>query len=131
MTPRLILAACLEVMDRPWQWGAADCCTAACDVFQRLHGIDPMVPLRGRYSSRLGAARLIARHGGWLAMGDALAARAGLVVTDGRPGDLGLIDAGGGVLALGVCTAPGVWAGKSEAGMATVRSVRRAWSCPR
>ena len=125
---RLILAACLDLMDRPWQWGVADCCTAACDVFARLHGIDPMAPLRGRYSTRLGAGRLIARHGGWQAMGDALAARSGLVVMEeGRPGDLGLIDAGGGTLALGICTAPGVWAGKSESGMATVYGARRAW----
>ena len=124
------MTVCLEVMDRPWQWGAADCCTAACDVFQRLHGIDPMEPLRGRYISRVGAMRLVALDGGWLAMGDKLAARSGLVDSDGREGDIGIIRTGD-QLALGICTSPGIWAAKSETGLSTVPDFVRAWSCPR
>jgi hypothetical protein len=119
------MAVCMEVMDRPWEWGAADCCTAACDVFLRLYGVDPMAPLRGRYSTRLGAMRLIAREGGMLAMAEGLAARAGLVASDGRAGDIGVV-AFGGQLALGICTGP-VWQGKSERGMAPVHQFVRAW----
>jgi len=120
------MAVCLDVMDRPWRWGAADCCTAACDVFLRVHGVDPMEPLRGRYSTRLGAMRHIAQEGGFLAMGNRLADRAGLVrVDDARPGDIGVIRDGSGVLALGICTEAG-WVGKSERGLASAQMVR-AW----
>jgi hypothetical protein len=120
-----VMAVAMDVMDRPWQWGAADCCTAACDVFLRLHGIDPMEPLRGRYSSRLGALRLIAQEGGFLAMGDRLAARAGLVECEGAAGDIGVIRDATGVLALGIRTESG-WVGKTERGLATAQMMR-AW----
>ena len=123
-----VMAVCLDVMDRPWRWGAADCCTAACDVFLRLHGVDPMAPLRGRYSSRVGALRMIALEGGWQAMAQGLADRAGLVASGGRAGDIGLIRVGD-TLALGICTEVG-WVGKSEQGLASSEMVR-AWSCPR
>ena len=122
------MAVCADVMDRPWQWGVADCCTAACDVFVRLHGLDPMQPLRGRYSTEMGAARHIARAGGWLAMGDALAARAALVLTSAPvAGDIGVIRDAAGRLALGICVGDGMWAGKTERGFATVSKFLRAW----
>ena len=121
-----VIAVCMEVMDRPWQWGAADCCTAACDVFLRLHGVDPMEPLRGRYSTRLGAMRLIAQEGGFLAMGARLAARAGLAEVSGAPGDIGVVRDGLGRLALGIRTESG-WVGKTERGFATVPGAVRAW----
>lgn len=120
------MAVCMDVMDRPWQWGAADCCTAACDVFLRLHGIDPMAPLRGRYDSRVGALRAIAQEGGWERMAQGLADRAGLVQSDGQPGDIGLIWTGN-MMALAVCIEGGAWAGKSETGMATVPECVRCW----
>lgn len=122
-----VMALCMDVMDRPWRWGAADCCTAACDVFLRMHGVDPMRSLRGRYSTRLGAMRHIMRAGGWLAMGDDLAARAGLVhVQTGQPGDIGIIRDACGVLALGICTERG-WAGKNDTGMSLGVKEMRAW----
>ena len=124
-----VLAVALEVMDRPWCWGEADCCTAACDVFARLHGVDPMAPLRGRYHSGARAARLIAQWGGWLAMGDGLAERAGLVrVACGQPGDIGIIRDAQGALALGIRTERG-WAGKTRQGMALGHMEMRAWTC--
>ena len=124
-----VLAAALEVMDRPWRWGGADCCTAACDVFAALHGIDPMLPLRGRYASRAGALRLIAAWGGWLAMGDGLAERAGLVRADhGQPGDIGIIRDARGALALGICTERG-WAGKNNSGLSLGLQPIRIWTC--
>ena len=123
-----VMGVCMEVMDRPWQWGAADCCTAACDVFLRLYGIDPMTPLRGRYSSRVGALRMIAQEGGWLKMTDSLAARSGLVhVPSEDPGNIGIVRTAEGDLALGICVSPSVWVGKSERGLATVPKVLRIW----
>lgn len=122
-----VFRVALDIMDRPWDWGAADCCTAACDVFARLHGIDPMLPLRGRYSTRMGALRHIACWGGWLAMGSKLATQSGLVrVSIGMPGDIGIIRDAKGVLALGIRTEMG-WAGKTDTGLAIVPQVVRVW----
>lgn len=124
-----VMAVCLDVMDRPWCWGAADCCTAACDVFLRLHGVDPMHPLRGRYNTRVGALRAISRRGGWEVMVRDLTAQAGLIPSDGKPGDLGLIQVGD-IMAMGICVEGGVWAGKSQSGLATVPECVRSWQCP-
>lgn len=119
-----------EVMDGPFVWGRSDCCTAACDVFAGLHGVDPMAPLRGRYASRFSALRLIRDWGGWLTMADRLAALAGLVAVDeftpAKAGDLGLARVGGD-LALVIGIENGLWAGKGEHGVVAVREVMRAW----
>lgn len=119
------MAVCMDVMDRPWQWGVADCCTSACDVFQRLHGVDPMQDLRGAYSSRTGAVRAIAARGGWHQMAGDLAAAAGLSDGVGGAGEIGLIVSDGN-LCLGVSTGK-VWVGKSLTGLATVPDCVRSW----
>ena len=119
------MQTCLEAMARPWEWGAADCCTAACDVFMRLHDIDPMEPLRGRYDTRLGAMRLIAQEGGMIAMATRLAGCAGLQPGSAAAGEIGVIVTQG-QLALGIglgCA----WVGKSKTGMATVPECVRSW----
>lgn len=125
----MILPVALDIMDRDWEWGVADCCTAASDVFRRLHGVDPMAPLRGRYASQRSAWRLIRKHGGWDAMTAELAARAGLSEGVGAPGEIGLAQMIEGTHALVICVAPGRWAGKSETGLRTVpaAAVGRSW----
>lgn len=123
----MILPHVIEVMDRRWKWGEADCCTAACDVFQRLTGIDPMAPLRGRYDSWDSAHALIKEMGGFEAMTDTLAAEAGLVQSDGRPGDIGVVFGQANGFALGICLKPGAWAGKSISGFRTLPGFLRCW----
>ena len=120
------MAVALSVMDRPWAWGEADCCTAACDVFGLLHGIDPMASLRGRYRSQMGAARIIAKAGGFVAMAEGLAQAARLGPSFGEPGDIGVAKMTDGH-ALVICVAPGQWAGKTVTGMTTVQDVVRCW----
>ena len=110
-----VMEVALDVMDRPWQWGEADCCTSACDVFLRLHGVDPMAHLRGTYHTKTAALRLIAKFGGFQAMAHALAERAGLVPTEPRPGALGATSE-----SLVICARPCVWLGKTEHGLGTV-----------
>ncbi|MBB4207289.1 DUF6950 family protein [Roseinatronobacter bogoriensis] len=122
-----VMAICMEVMDRPWHWGVADCCTAACDVFARLHGVDPMARLRGRYSTRLGALRLITQGGGFERFIATECRIAGLIASSGAVGDVGVVRDGSGALALGVCTERG-WVAKSERGLVAAR-MERAWSC--
>lgn len=123
----MILAAALDVMDRPWKWGEADCCTAACDVFDRLYGIDPMASLRGRYTSRREAYRIVREMGGFEAMTQTLADKAGLREGNGEPGEIGIIFGQMDGFALGICLAPGSWAGKTPTGLATLPAALRSW----
>ena len=122
-----VMATCMEVMDRPWEWGAADCCTAACDVFLRLYGVDPMAQFRGRYSSRVGALRIIAQAGGFIDLAQGFARSSGLVASDGRVGDFGVILTGD-EMAFGIRTEFG-WVGKSEGGLAVVSNFKGSWAC--
>jgi len=110
-----VMEIALDVMDRPWQWGAADCCTATCDVFLRLHGIDPMRTLRGTYATKREALKIIASFGGFGSMVEALARETGLVETDARPGAIGAT-----AESLVICARPRVWLGKTEHGLTTV-----------
>jgi hypothetical protein len=112
------MEAALEVMDAPWRWGHVDCCTAACDVFYRLYGIDPMRSVRGTYATRGGAARLIASYGGMKAMAATLAEKEGLVLCEPRAGAIGVTEK-----SLVVCVSDRTWIGKTETGFSTLRHV--------
>lgn len=124
------MAAVVDVMAGPWVWGQSDCCAAACDVFARLWGIDPMAPLRGRYASRRAAWRLVRAAGGWLALAPDLAARAGLVDGTGAPGEIGLLRQPTGYL-LGVSVGHGQWAARIDGGFATTDCAELAWTVRR
>jgi len=119
----------IAVMARRWEWGAADCCTAACDVFARLHGVDPMAPLRGLYGTKAEAEAMIAREGGLDALAVRLAALSGLRLSEGRAGDIGVSGPGvaSGGRCLMICTGRG-WAAKSPAGFVIVPRAEMAWS---
>jgi hypothetical protein len=120
------MAAAMDIMDRPFAWGCADCCTAACDVLAALFGVDPMARYRGRYSNRREAMAIIAAAGGWLPFAECAAEAAGLApADDSHPGDIGVT--AGPRRSLAVCVAPGAWAAKSPLGLALVAKVERAW----
>lgn len=119
VTPDAVRAAALEIMARRWVWGVSDCSAAACDVFARLHGVDPLAPLRGRY--RTAAEARAAQGPDWAVVCRGLAARAGLVEGAEVPGALGLIRHAEG-LALAVCIRPGLWAAKTLGGVAEVQA---------
>ena len=125
-----VMVVVAEVMLRRWKWGEADCCTSACDVFLRLHGVDPMKPLRGACASREEAERVIGAYGGMLAMAERLTAAAGLVRTDApQPGDLGLTAERPEGQALCICVSPDRWAAKTARGFAVVDAAEGAWTC--
>lgn len=126
VTQAAAMAAVVEVMSRRWQWGIADCCTAASDVFERLHGVDPMVGLRGRYVGRSAAEAIIDRHGGWVALTVEMAAAAGLVRGRGGAGEIGLSGPFGG-RCLMIAVAPGRWAAKTTAGFVIRSDAVRMW----
>ncbi len=131
VSPSAVMAEVERVMSARWQWGAADCCTSACDVFAALHGIDPMAQVRGAYDDAVSAARLIRDWGGFAAMAEALARTARNSVSNGQTGDIGLSapgDAGGpDGRAMLVCIEPGAWAGKSELGYTVLPNAERCW----
>jgi hypothetical protein len=108
-----VMEVALDVMDRPWEWGEADCCTSACEVFLRIHGVDPMAHLRGTYKTKTGAMRMIASFGGFVPMVRALAAKAGLVESAAVPGAIGATQD-----SLVICARPCVWLGKTPHGLA-------------
>jgi hypothetical protein len=57
-------ALCADRQDTPFTWGVHDCCMWAADAVQALQGWDPAQEWRGTYATALGAARLLADHGG-------------------------------------------------------------------
>lgn len=119
----------MAVMDRPWDWGTADCCASACDVFQRLHGIDPMAPLRGRYKTKVEAEAMMAAYGGLDVLAARLAVASMLRDSDGREGDIGVsgprVASGGRCLMIHVGAG---WAAKTSRGFAVLQRAERAWS---
>lgn len=131
IAPGVVVAAVERAMDRPWSWGTADCCAAACDVFAGLWGVDPLVPIRGGYCDRRTAVRLVRDGGGFVAMAERLAHVAGLVTGCGVPGAIGLSAAGVAEgperRALLVCIGPGAWAVKTRSGWAVLPAAERCW----
>lgn len=135
VTSKAVLVVVEDVMLRPWAWGVADCCAAACDVIARLHGVDPMAPLRGAYASGPNALQVIEDQGGMVGMVRRLAGAAGFVqmpVGQARPGDLGLTRSRPEGRALCVCVGPDAWAAKTLRGYALLDAADFAWTpCPR
>ena len=103
----------------PVRPGLADCCSAPCDAFRALHGVDPMAPLRGTYDDWPEARARVRQMGGWRRMFATLARRAGLVAGQGAPGEIGLI-ALPGHRHLGLCVGGDWWAIRVDGGVQTV-----------
>jgi hypothetical protein len=111
------MAAAERAMLRPFAWGAADCCTAACGAFADLHGFDPMADWRGYRTARealrnlgpdpVGTIRMTLERAG-LTRGCAIGGF-GLTEYDGRPSLL-------------LCVGPDLWAGKTLNGLALLRA---------
>lgn len=118
----------LPIFARPFAWGWADCCMSASDAFRAVHGVDPMLGIRGTYDSLRGALRVIRSRGGFEVMAHDQAAFVALVPGRGEPGELGLVadvpDTGFG---LAFCGAPGVWWMKSQTGLVSVGRVAASW----
>lgn len=49
--------------ERPFEWGDFDCCLFAADCVQAMTGEDPAADFRGRYKTKLGAAKALKRIG--------------------------------------------------------------------
>ena len=129
MTRAQVEAAVINAYARPFRWGSADCCVAACDAFLALWGVDPLAPWRDRYASRVEALRLIRTLGGWRRAARTMVDRAGLVAGTGALGELGMIRAGAGA-ALAIGFGDDVWAARIDGGLQTVRGALDSWGVP-
>lgn len=126
MTPDRVMAEVEAVMAPLFEYGACDCASAACDVYQRLWGVDLLAPWRG-YAGARSALRLIRSEGGAAMLAEKLAHRNAL-----QPGHaiggLALSLAGPrGRRSLLICIQPGLWAGKSIRGFSLLRAADRGW----
>lgn len=125
VTPDRVMAEVECVMSRPFAWGPCDCCTAACDVFLGLWGVDPMAALRGRYTGATGAARVLWQNGGLAAWAARVARREGLLPGHATGGfGLSVVQDRPSLL---ICIEPGLWAGKSLHGFALLRAAEMGW----
>lgn len=115
VTPDAATEAALDAMAGPFEWGGRDCCLAASQAFDLLHGADPMAGLHHQYHDRRGAVALIRSSGGFNALCRVQALRAGLLPSVQVPGAIGIIRAGRWRV-LGLCITPGFWAAKAPQG---------------
>ncbi|AYA63832.1 DUF6950 family protein [Alteromonas sp. RKMC-009] len=103
---------------QPFEWGVNDCCLFAADAVLAITGEDPAIQFRNRYSTRLGAARVL-KNEGHDNIESAITAMLGEPVPrlSVRRGDVVLVDLNGDMTAgimFGQVLAPG------EQGIATV-----------
>jgi len=61
--PEVLHAEIEAARDKPFVWGACDCCLWAADVVKALTGMDYAAEFRGRYSTARGAVRALKRYG--------------------------------------------------------------------
>jgi hypothetical protein len=110
----------------------ADCAMWVADWIEAATGTDPAADLRGTYASAFGAARQIARWGGYETMWRTHMALAGFVTTRApQEGDVGVVlDAAGNTVS--AIRFDDKWAAKSEGGI-VVEDFRMlvAWSLKR
>lgn len=91
------LDAVLRDNNRPFQWGVNDCALRACDVVLAITGTDVAAEFRGRYTTRVGATRVMRRlYGGNLErVAEKIAAAHGMPEIPpalARRGDVVLVD---------------------------------------
>jgi hypothetical protein len=97
-----LLAQFIEARrEQPFAWGSNDCCTFAADWVEVCTGVDYAKAWRGRYSSGLGAVRVLDEAGGVEALVDALGLQRVAPQLAGR-GDIVAQEAGRG-MTLGIC----------------------------
>lgn len=119
-----------DLARKPFCWADLNCGLPMADWWQANHGFDPAADLRGVVEDAAQAEKLIADHGGLVALVERIATRAGAARSAGdKPGDFGVVEAGG-VQYCAIRSANGRWIVKAERGIAGFRgcAVLAAWS---
>lgn len=101
----LLSAYLLERKAQPFAWVKNDCCTFAAGAVIAMTGRDPMADLRGKYKTRAGAGKLIARAGNLQALASQYLGAPLASPLLAMRGDVVLFDMGEphGPAALGIC----------------------------
>ena len=123
---RNIAVCAFEAMQGEFVWGRNDCCLSACNVFYQVYGFDPMGEFNGAYTDKRSAVALFKKHGGLLQMAETQAAKYGMIEGVGGAGELGITNSAIGS-ALAICLGDGIWAAKTQKGMAMITAVKRCW----
>ena len=93
---------------RPFSWGEFDCCLFAADCCIAICGIDPAASYRGRYTTEIGAKRVLRNtHGSLEGAWDACFKRVPVAMR--QRGDVVLFDSENG-RCVGVVWANAIWA---------------------
>lgn len=103
--PALLAGFIEERRWMPFEWAKNDCCLFASDWVQLCTGVDPAADLRGKYSTALGAARILKEMGGVRGIIRSLAEPLGVTRIEGakdQRGDLVVADTGNGE-SIGIC----------------------------
>lgn len=112
--------------DEPFRWGTADCLMFAADVAAAITGTDPVARLRGRYTTAIGAQRILRREGWGDVAGLAAALWTEVPVAHAQIGDWAIVDGADGKPALGVVAGDRVIArGPDGLGSAPLSTARR------
>jgi hypothetical protein len=124
--PNLLAQFIEQRREQPFAWGSNDCCIFAADWVQLCTGVDYAKAWRGRYSSGLGAVRVLDEAGGVEALVDLLGLQRVAPQLAGR-GDIVAQEAGHGIT-LGICLgATTVYVAKSGLIFGSLQSVESAW----
>lgn len=59
-----LLVQTLIFENQPFEWGKADCCLFAADAVIAMTGVDHAKDFRGKYTTEIGAKRLLSKKGG-------------------------------------------------------------------
>ena len=122
-----LLAQFIEARrEQPFAWGSNDCCTFGADWVETCTGVDYALAWRGRYSSGLGAVRVLDEAGGVEALVDALGLQRVAPQLAGR-GDIVAQETGRGMtlgICLGVSTA---FVAKTGLVFGPIENVETAW----
>ena len=98
--------------ERPFSWGEFDCCLFAADCCIAICGIDPAASYRGRYTTEIGAKRVLRNtHGSLEGAWDACFQRVPVAMR--QRGDVVLFDSENG-RCVGVVWANAIWAVTDE-----------------
>ena len=111
------------------RWGVDDCALRACDAIQAITGIDLAAEFRGKYSTEIGATRVIKKFcgGGLEQLAIKVATQYGLKEVPpfcAQRGDVVLLDADH--PSLGIVSLDG-WTVKTTGEGYTLRNCKRAW----
>jgi hypothetical protein len=109
--PQRLSEKMLQAQPLAHEWGSNDCVIFCADCVEAMTGLDPIEDVRGRWTSKIGAARVI-KSAGFESLGEMAADRLNEIpVSECKRGDVVLCDGEAGeflaIVIAHYCVAPG------------------------